>query len=212
VRISELSRRTGVTIPTLKYYLREGLLPPGRRTARNQAEYTQEHVQRLRLIRILADIGGMKLRDIKPLLDAVEDDTVPVHQLLGMASYALGPAPSDEDRTPEVIRARAEVDRFLRSRGWRVTADAPGRRTLARALATLRLLGRDADIGVLEPYAQVAEALAPQEVATVDRTQSRDEAVEQVVIGTVVFEAALVALRRLAQEHQSALRFSRPGG
>lgn len=31
---------------------------------------------------------------------------------------------------------------------------------------------------------------------------------EAVVVGTVVFEAALVALRRLAQEHHSARRFA----
>ncbi|MGH9125433.1 MAG: hypothetical protein ACRDZ8_12015 [Acidimicrobiales bacterium] len=35
----------------------------------------------------------------------------------------------------------------------------------------------------------------------------RDRTVEEAVVGTVVFEAALTALRRLAEAHHSALRF-----
>jgi DNA-binding transcriptional MerR regulator len=210
VRISELSRAAGVSIPTLKYYLREGLLPPGRRTtAPNQAEYTEEHLRRLYLIRTLAEIGGLRLRDIRAVLDAIDDDRLPIHDLLGVAHHALGPPESEEDQSPVAAQSRAEVDRFLAERGWRVSAEAPARRALARALATLRLMGRDGDSKVLEPYARAADRLASREVATVGQEQTRAEAVEQVVVGTVVFEAALVALRRLAQEHHSALRFSR---
>jgi DNA-binding transcriptional MerR regulator len=212
VRISELSRAARVSIPTLKYYLREGLLPPGRRTtAPNQAEYSEEHLRRLYLIRTLAEIGGLRLRDIRAVLDAVDDDRLPIHELLGVAHHALGPPESEEDRSPVVAQSRAEVDRFLAEQGWRVSADAPARRALARALATLRLMGRDGDPKVLEPYARAADQLAAREVATVEE-QTRAQAVEQVVIGTVVFEAAFVALRRLAQEHHSALRFSRGRG
>ena len=36
---------------------------------------------------------------------------------------------------------------------------------------------------------------------------SRGEAVESVVVGTVLYEAVLDALRRLAQEHHSSKRF-----
>ena len=39
MRISELSARTGVPVATIKYYLREGLLPEGERTAPTQATY-----------------------------------------------------------------------------------------------------------------------------------------------------------------------------
>ncbi len=46
MRISELSRRSGVSIPTIKYYLRDGLLPAGRATAANQADYDEDHLRR----------------------------------------------------------------------------------------------------------------------------------------------------------------------
>ena len=39
MRISELSAQTGVPVPTIKYYLREGLLPEGERSAPTQAAY-----------------------------------------------------------------------------------------------------------------------------------------------------------------------------
>jgi len=32
MRIGELSRRSGVPVPSIKYYVREGLLPAGERT------------------------------------------------------------------------------------------------------------------------------------------------------------------------------------
>jgi DNA-binding transcriptional MerR regulator len=210
MRISELSRVSGESIPTIKYYLREGLLPPGRSTARNQAEYSEEHVRRLRLIKVLADIGGLRLRDIRAVLEAIEDDSLPLHVLLGLAHHALGPPEGEEDHAPEVLEARADVDRFLAERGWHVSEAAPARRALARALATLRLMGRAGDPGILEQYARAADRLARREVATVDR--ARAQAVEQAVIGTVVFESALVALRRLAQEHHSSLRFLAEAG
>ena len=39
MRISALSEATGVPVPTLKFYLREGLLHPGEATSRTRAEY-----------------------------------------------------------------------------------------------------------------------------------------------------------------------------
>ena len=38
MRIAELSRRSGDSIPSIKFYLREGLLPAGTATGRNQAD------------------------------------------------------------------------------------------------------------------------------------------------------------------------------
>ncbi|HET7822095.1 MAG TPA: MerR family transcriptional regulator, partial [Ornithinibacter sp.] len=49
MRISELSQASGVPLPTVKYYLREGLLMPGEATSRTRAEYGPAHVERVRL-------------------------------------------------------------------------------------------------------------------------------------------------------------------
>jgi DNA-binding transcriptional MerR regulator len=208
MRISELSRASGVSIPTIKFYLRENLLPQGTPTARTQADYSEGHLRRLRLIQTLTGIGGLRLRDVRGVLQAIDDQELGTHELLGTVHHTLGPHP-DGKPAPDEVQAMSEIDRFLAELGWRVSQEAPARRTLARALTTLRRMGRDADAGVFEPYARVADELADREVATVSPTGSRTEAVEGAVVGTVVFEAALVALRRLAQEHHSALRFVR---
>ena len=41
MRISELSRHSGVPTTTIKFYIREGLLPAGTRSHRNQGPTTR---------------------------------------------------------------------------------------------------------------------------------------------------------------------------
>jgi DNA-binding transcriptional MerR regulator len=208
LRISELSAASGVPIPTIKFYLRERLLPPGRPVAANQADYGEDHLRRLRLIRALAEVGGLPLATVRKALEAVDDQRLPMHEALGIAHRALAPDPGTT-HDPGVLEAREEVDRFLGELGWQVSRDAPGRHELAVALATLRRLGwPEASVRSFERYAEVADRLAVAEVrTTTPGGASRVETMERVVIGTVVFEAVLSALRRLAHEHHSAARF-----
>ena len=209
MRISELSRATGVSVPAIKFYLREAILPPGRRTAANQAEYDESHVHRLRLIRALVEVGGLPLATVRDVLRAVEDPGVPMHEALGIAHRALAPHLGDRDDAA-VGQARVDVDAFMERLGWEVSPDAPGRDELAVALATLRRLGwPNADPRLFEHYARAADRLAAREVErTTPPGATRAEMMERVVVGTVVFDAVLSALRRLAQEHRSAVRLA----
>ena len=99
--------------------------------------------------------------------------------------------------------ARVEVDAFVDERGWEVRADAAARRELADALVALRRLGRDYGTEIFGPYADVAERMAAWEVRTIPTTEAPGVAVERMVVGTVIFERILNALRRMAQEHHS---------
>ena len=204
MRISELSAASGIPVPTLKYYLREGLLPPGEMTAVNQARYGESHLRRLRLVRALTEVGGLPLKSVKTVLAAIDDEELPLHELLGLAHYALEPAAPAAAST-----MRDTVDSLLDELGWTVDEDAPGRRTLGWALATLHDLGRDVPQETLRRYATAAGSLAAAEVSAVPAEGSRSAAVENIVVGTVLFEAILNALRRLAQEHYSGERFGR---
>ena len=71
MRISELAEASGVSIATLKYYLREGLLHPGRTVSRTRADYDETHVDRVRLVRALIEVGGMSLAAVKRVVDVV---------------------------------------------------------------------------------------------------------------------------------------------
>jgi DNA-binding transcriptional MerR regulator len=52
LRVDDLARETGLTVDTIRYYQREGLLPPGRREGRHRV-YGAEHVRRLTRIKEL---------------------------------------------------------------------------------------------------------------------------------------------------------------
>ena len=55
LKISELAEAAGVPVATVRHYLREGLLPEGRKTSRNMAYYPPELVERIRLIKTLQE-------------------------------------------------------------------------------------------------------------------------------------------------------------
>jgi hypothetical protein len=155
----------------------------------------------------LADVGGMPLVTVRAVLQAVEDPDLPMHEALGIAHRALGPDLGQEG-DPAVAQARVDVDRFLDELGWNVSSSSPGRHELAVALATLRRLGwPNATPRLFERYAKAADRLARVEVPKTTPGATRAETMERVVIGTVVFGVVLSALRRLAQERHSALRF-----
>ena len=208
MQLSELSRETGLPIPTIKYYLREGLLAPGEPLGSGRAEYGASHVRRLRLIRALAQVGDLPLSTIDRILVAIDDDSVSLHEALGVAHYALAQRGALNAGSPELADARVEVDAFLDDLGWTIEAAAPDRDELASALGTLRRLGWNVDAGVFARYARAADKLAAWELRQNPGDIDRERAVENAVVGTVVFEAVLAALRRLAQEHHSAARFS----
>ena len=202
MRLSDLAAATGVPRATVKYYLREGLLPAGTATAPNQATYGEGHARRLRLIRALREVGGLPIEAVRDVVRALEDDATPLHEVLGVAQHALGPQPPPEREGD--LEARAEVDALLEDLGWAVDARAPGRAVVASALGTLRRLGRDVDADALRPYARVALDLAAWELGQLPADGSDSRTVEGMVVGTVVYEAVLVALRRLAHEHLSS--------
>jgi len=70
--IGALARQAGVAIDTIRFYEREGLLPPPERRASGYREYDGGAVARVRFIRRAKDLG-FKLEEIRELL-ALETD------------------------------------------------------------------------------------------------------------------------------------------
>ena len=67
--MGELAEASGVPVPTIKHYLREGLLPEPVKTSRNMAYYPPEFVDRIKLIKQLQEERFMPLKAIKSVLD-----------------------------------------------------------------------------------------------------------------------------------------------
>ena len=208
VRISELSAASGVPIPTIKYYLREGLLPAGEQTSATRARYGENHVRRLRLIRALLEVGRLSISSIGKVIAAVDDESLNLHHVLGTAQYALAPAVEPHAPDEEWTRARAEADAMITDLGWQVDPDAPARDELAQAILTLGRLGMPADGEALRPYADAALRLVTEhEIGTIPLDGPRETAVEAMVLGTVVHGRILDIMRRLAHESVSARVF-----
>lgn len=74
LKMSTFARRSGVPVPTVKHYLREGLLPEPVRTSRNMAYYDASLIPRVRAIKELQRTLFLPLRVIKELLEDVEID------------------------------------------------------------------------------------------------------------------------------------------
>lgn len=66
--IGELSRKTGVKIPTIRYYEQMGLIDAAERSEGNQRRYTREEKDRLSFIRHARDLG-LTLEAIRKLID-----------------------------------------------------------------------------------------------------------------------------------------------
>ncbi len=200
MRMAELSATSGVPVATIKYYLREGLLPEGVRTSATQATYGDAHVQRLRVVRALIDAGVSiaGARKVVATLDAPPSNTA---ELLGAAHAAVAP-----QRTDGV--SLAEAERLAERLGRQPGTSAPERLAeVARALDTLRGAGFELPPAVMDAYVAAMKDVAAAEIAGVP-ADSRDEAVRYVVLGTTLAEPLLLALRRLAQDVAATERFA----
>lgn len=196
MKMSELSRASGVPIPTIKFYLREKLLPAGRATAATQAQYDEEHLARLRLIRALVDVGRLPLAAVRDVLTVVDDGAEATPVAIGTAHDALPPLIPPGYRPEPPHRALA----VLRELQWNVEPDSSAVHQLDAALAAVDAVGLGPSDQRMEAYARAALEVARVDVAGIPRETSGD-AVQYVVVGTVLYEPVLLALRRLAQQH-----------
>ena len=197
-------------MPSIKFYLREGLLPPGESTGRNQADYSDAHIHRLRLIRILLDVGGLSVATAKEVIAAVDTPDLPGHYLLGAASYTITRQARRDPHQPDWQAARQEIVDLVRASGWLVEEASPAIDLAADAVAGMRALGQGDLLEAMPTYAKAAAEVAAKEVDAVINRSGSESRVEAVVIGTILGEALFNALRRLAQQDRSARRLLTP--
>jgi DNA-binding transcriptional MerR regulator len=196
MRVGELSKRSGVAVPTIKYYLREGLLPAGVLTSPNQAHYDDEHLRRLRLVRALVDVGGLSIASVRDVLAAI-DTRESLHKKLGAVQEAIS-QPGTAELDPLAVE---DVQAFFARQGEAECADVTESNVthmLAAALSAARSVGHDHFRDLLDPYLEGLKIIAQADVAYVARQKSRDDVIEAMVIGTLIGDTVLKAVRRLA--------------
>ena len=193
MRVSELSKQTGVPLSAVKYYQREGLLPEGTRSAPNQVAYGEAHVQRVRLIRALLETGGLSVAAAKDVIRALDTQEAPLAETFRAAQHAMA-IPRTAESAPST-GSRERVWAMARSRGWNVTDDNPGIDAAARALDGLCAIEFDAPDAYVEAYAAAAATAAAATAAAADlRALSTladpDRVAELMVVGPEIGRAS----------------------
>jgi DNA-binding transcriptional MerR regulator len=110
-RMRDLVRLTGVSAPTIHFYAQQRLLPQARKTAGNQALYSDSTVTRIRWIRTLQTELNLSLRSIGRVLEMRGE--LPVEEI--RALQALGalldePDPAAGAADLAAVRQRLGVD------------------------------------------------------------------------------------------------------
>lgn len=138
------------------------------------------------------------------MLDALEHPPENAHDLLGAAHDAVTPRVDDDIDV-------AEAERLVAPLGWRPgMCDANVLAGVAQALRGLDRAGFPIADEVMSVYLDAVQRIARAEIAGVP-TESTEAAVRYVVLGSVLVEPLLLALRRVAEQIASAERFGAPG-
>jgi DNA-binding transcriptional MerR regulator len=203
VQVSELAERADVPLATVKYYLREGLLPVGETTGPRSAEYDERHLRRLRVLRLLREVGEVSVTSLRRIVEVLDDDEVPVHDAMAQVADVISarPDPGDQDAA-----ALAMVDEVFVAMGWdAIRPESVDRLRLASLVSALNAPGPlGASVEVLTFYAGIADHLARTEISLVDHSVERSRLLEDMVTGSVVYGQVFELLRQLGHEHHHA--------
>jgi DNA-binding transcriptional MerR regulator len=177
LRMGELAEASGVPAPTIKHYLREGLLPEPVKTSRNMAYYPPEFVDRIKLIKQLQEERYMPLRAIKAVLD---DDPGRARALVELEDRILDRALAGErTRTSATeVRERYGVPKEVLDRLEELEVLSPNSRgyspsdvKIIEAISRFRAGGYDEQIGFTVydtlRYKRALEDLVREEVGMV---------------------------------------------
>jgi DNA-binding transcriptional MerR regulator len=215
----DLVRESGLPRETIHFYMQQGLLPRSRKTGRNTALYTVEHLARLRRIRELQEKQFLPLRAIRAILDAsTEVDFTPEQEdLVRRLRGTLGGWISEQQKptvpVSDFVPSRVSRDELRALVDAGVIATHPGGR-----------LTED-DAVILECWAQFKDAgLGPDQGVEPEEFHLYDAAMEQLVrrearlvlgayegvpaeeLSKVVEQAAPIVGRLLSALHRKRLR------
>jgi DNA-binding transcriptional MerR regulator len=207
--ISQLSKQSGVSVASIKFYLREGLLAAGDLSAEKRAYYQQQHVQRLLLIRALRELAALSIEQVGRVIAKLDHAEPSPFELIAATIDAL--APARKLRGSARVALRDRIHKKLRQRGLTVRKDSATLDGLAQALLGLRVFMPTLDADVLDVY---LDALVPLAEAEFGANEARilagpESALTGAIVGTVLFEPMIVALRRLAHEHFAKRLYAR---
>lgn len=191
LRMGELAEASGVPAPTIKHYLREGLLPEPVKTSRNMAYYPPEFVDRIKLIKQLQEERFMPLKAIKSVLD---EDPERARALVELEDRILDRALSAERTRTSAseVRERYGMPKDVLDRLEKLEVLSPNSRgyspsdiKIIEAISRFRAGGYDEQIGFTVydtlRYKSAIEDLVREEVGMVMERLAGEVSPERVV-------------------------------
>ncbi len=216
-KMKDLCEATGLDRQAIHFYIQQGLLPPGRKTGRTMAFYSEEHLARLSVIKKLQHERFLPLKAIKALLDGREERFTPEqHSFLVDGRERLGASiapPAGPSATLEaddlMTRTGVERDDLERAKELGLLAsrvDADGRERVAaddawmfEVLGQLRAAGFTTELGFVVDdvafYEEAATKLFDEEVRLISSRLSHlppDKVARMIERGLPIIHALIV--------------------
>jgi DNA-binding transcriptional MerR regulator len=201
VQVSELVERSGVSLASVKFYLREGMLAPGRAVHARRAEYDEDHLERLLVIKALTAVAGLPLARTKRILQVLDH---PEGTLTEMLAEAITATADDQDdisvAEADLVVAYPRAIRATSALGPAFTPRMPALAQLERALTAAEDAGLAPPDEKIALYARHVQAIAEGELRDLP-SGDPTAAVKFAVLGTTLYEPVLASLRRLAHQN-----------
>jgi len=109
IPIGELAKRTGVKVPTIRFYEQIGLLAAPPRTDGNQRRYGKAEIDRLNFVRHARELG-FEVEDIRELLSMSSEPQASCHHVDSIAKNHLFEI---ERRIASLLALKGELNRMI---------------------------------------------------------------------------------------------------
>lgn len=194
MQLKELSAQAGVPAASIKYYLREGLLPAGETVNPTRAEYSARHVERLKLIQALRRIVGLNIEQIRGLLRMADDGAPRLALLAAVQRVVLN---LDTSAASSGVRTQA-ADAVVRLRNW---PDYPSdaRNAVNTHLELMASLNIRVSGELLDTYSKAMDDVAGLDIAMTTAPDSVDQLILTAAVGMHMHSQLLLKLLALAQ-------------
>lgn len=204
MRLQELSEATGMPIASIKFYLREGVLPSGRPLTATRSDYDDRHVRRIRTIQTLRGVNRFSVEQIRAVVALVDSGAtrVEIMKALQREIHSLGdPVPG---RT-------AEGNAVVTARGW---PDVPtaARGALDDHLEEMARLGVSLPPDALDVYGRAVDLIAHVDIDDAASAEDLDTLVSKAAAGMHMHSQLVLKLLGLAQASRSIALYGRAPG
>lgn len=116
LQIGEVAERVGLSLRTIRYYEEQGLVVPETRTEGGFRLYTEQHIDRLLLIKKMKPVG-FSLDEMRTMLDArdtLADASAPAESRADAKATITGFAAEVQRRTEKMRGVLKQSEQFAR--------------------------------------------------------------------------------------------------